>query len=264
MVIVTDPYLELALDCINAFYARMFRDWPTAVSYTAEHYIMSYSGSTRLTGANHLWLNSPDGLTREILEEASQFFNQYHAAWSVVITDSYMPSGLNLLREEGYFTRWTSPLMVLDQPPKPLPSRDDVKVIRASTPEHLRDMALIMSEAFATGDDVNRRVTRQTHLRAKDVVHYLIYAGPHPAACATAVLSGKMGGIWNVGTRYRFRRQRYATTVMNAMLADLKARGASATMLMASEAGYPLYEQLGYRQIGITHYMGPPYTSRFN
>ncbi len=70
-----------------------------------------------------------------------------------------------------------------------------------------------------------------------------------------------MAGVWNVGTRSRFRRQRYATTIMRALLDDLRAQGITASMLMASPAGQHLYETLGYRHVGLTTYMGPPYLS---
>jgi predicted acetyltransferase len=68
-----------------------------------------------------------------------------------------------------------------------------------------------------------------------------------------------MAGIWNVGTRYKFRRQRIATTLMSALLDDLYRRGCTTSTLMASASGLHLYEQLGYRQIGVTAYMAPPY-----
>ncbi len=260
----TDPLLEAALDCVDDFYARMFRTWPNAVNRMIGECTVSYSGDTRLTGANHVWPAQSESLNDEVLRIARRFFEEFHAAWSVVFTDSQMPIMADYLAGRGFTVRWSSPLMVLDRPPEPLEINPAVRVIRASRPQHIDDINLVMTEAFAAGNNVNRRVVRTEHLASDDVRHYLIYSGDQPAACATVAVHGPMAGIWNVGTRYRFRRQRFATTIMRHLLADLRREDCHATMLMASPAGLPLYEELGYRQIGLTYYMGPPYYSPRN
>jgi hypothetical protein len=253
-----DPLLGAALACVDHFYARMFRDWPEAVNRTSETYTLSYSGDRHLTGANHLWPRTPDAITPRALREAEEFFDAYNAAWSVVYTDTFMPHAAALLDQYGYYRRWHSPLMVLDTPPQHLPTRFGTEVIRASTRQHLDDVRRVMNEAFGTGTSVNQRVARAEHLADPTVRHYLIYAGSEPAACAMVAMCDTMAGIWNVGTRYRFRRQGFATTVMLALLNDLSARGYPVSVLMASPEGYPLYQQLGYRDIGDISYMGPP------
>ncbi|NLX11758.1 MAG: GNAT family N-acetyltransferase [Chloroflexi bacterium] len=254
-----DPRLEAALACADTFYDQMFRTWPGAVTERRATYTLSYSGDVRLTGANHLWPHTPDALTAEALHTAERFFAPYNAAWSVIYTDTYMPHTADFLADQGYTARWSSPLMVLDTPPHRPPINPAVRVVRAATPRHIEHVRQVMTEAFATNSSINHRVARPEHLPAEDVVHYLVYSGDEPAACATLSLCDGMGGVWNVGTRYRFRRRRCATTIMLALLDDLRARGIPASMLMASSAGYPLYEQLGYRPVGITCYMGPPF-----
>lgn len=256
-----DPLLTAALACVDAFYARVFRDWPDAVTRTRGDCTLSFSGDTRLTGANHVWPNSASALTDDVLDEAQRFFAPFQAAWSVICTEPYMPLAVGWLERRGYAARWSSPLMVLEGVPIPLPVRPHAEVIRANSPDHLDAIALVMSEAFATGSSVNRRVARPAHLADPAMLHYLVYSGDEPAGCATVALHNGMAGIWNVGTRYPFRRQGYATTIMRALLDDLRARGVTVSMLMASPAGQRLYETLGYRHVGLTTYMGPPYFS---
>jgi predicted GNAT family acetyltransferase len=256
---LSDPQLTVALDCVNFFYDHMFRDWPNAITRSLDGYTLSFSGDTRLTGANHLWLHDPDALTLSALEDANRFFKPFHAAWSVVCTNTYMPQAAEMLQDQGYYVRWSSPLMVLDTPHNSLRTNPAAQVIRASTPRHIEAVIAVMSEAFATDSSVNQRVARTNHLTDPNIIHYLVYSGGEPAACATVALQGRMAGIWNVGTRYIFRRQRFATTLMCALLDDLRQNGCTASTLMSSASGLPLYEQLGYRQIGVTAYMGPPY-----
>jgi predicted N-acetyltransferase YhbS len=254
----TDSLLGAALDCVDHFYARMFRDWPEAVNRASETCTLSYSGDRHLTGANHLWPHTPDAVTPRALRDAEEFFDSYDAAWSVVYTDTFMPDVAALLDRHGYYRRWHSPLMVLDGPPKSLPTRFGTEVIRASTQQHLDDVRRVMNEAFGTGTSVNQRVVRDEHLGDPTVGHYLIYAGREPATCALVVTYHGIAGIWNVGTRFRFRRQRLATTIMLALLNELRACGCAVSVLMASPEGQPLYQQLGYREIGNVNYMGPP------
>jgi GNAT superfamily N-acetyltransferase len=235
----------------------MFRDWPDATNRAGDGYVLSYSGDRRLTGANHLWPYAAHSLTQERLFEAEDFFGEHSAAWSVVITDTCMPGVAEQLVEWGYYTRWQSPLMVLDQPPQRPPARSSARAIRASSPEHLDQIKRVLSEAFATGSSVNRRVIRPDHLDDPNVGHYLVYAGGEPAACATMSVCDGMASIWNVGTRYAYRRRGYATVVMLAALDDLHRAGATASTLLASPDGYPLYARLGYREIGQMMYMGP-------
>lgn len=256
---MADPLLEQALACVDSFYQRIFREWPGAVTQVVGGCTISYSGDTRLTGANHIWPQHPDALSEAVLDDATRFFARYQAAWSVVLTDTYMPGWGKWLESGGYYGRWSTPLMVLEGVPRPIAHNPETRIVRATRREHIADAGRVMSEAFASGSGVNDRISRAEHLGAGDILHYLAYVGDEPAACATVALCGDMAGIWNVGTRYRFRRQRHATTLMLAVLSDLRARGIDASMLMASSVGQPLYEKLGYRTIGVTTYYGPPY-----
>jgi len=254
-----DPLLGAALDCVDEFYARLFRDWPSAITRRAPHYTLAFSGDARLTGANHLWPCTPDAITPAALTDAEGFFDAQHAAWSVVCTDTFTGGALDLLDEEGYYPRWESPLMVLDRPPQPLPTRRGAQVELAETERQLDEVTAVMSEAFVTGSTVNRRVVRAAHLHEDDILHYLIYGDGAAVGSATVALHANgLASIWNVGTRYRYRRQRYATTLMLAVLDDLRRRGCPTSVLMASSSGQPLYAKLGYRVIGQTIYFAPP------
>jgi GNAT superfamily N-acetyltransferase len=255
----SDPVLATALACVNYFYARMFRDWPDAVTRTLGDCTVSYSGDTQLTGANHLWPNAPDALSPIALYEAAKFFAPFHAAWSAVFTDRYMPRAADVLADYNYSLRWQSPVMVLSGHPQPCPVNRTACVVRVTTGAELETMGQIMSEAFATTYAVNERVARPEHLTDPTITHYLLYSGENPASCATVAVCEGMAGVWNVGTRRRFRRQGYATTLMIALLDDLWRRGITASMLMASPSGQPIYERLGYRHIGTTMYMRPPH-----
>jgi GNAT superfamily N-acetyltransferase len=254
-----DPVVAAALACVDYFYARMFRDWPEAVTRTLGDCTVSFSGDTQLTGANHLWPHSPDALSPLALYEAAKFFAPFHAAWSAVYTDRFMPQAADVLAEYDYSLRWQSPLMALTGRPQPCAVNPAARVVRVTTEAELKMMGQVMSEAFATTSAVNARVSRPEHLHDPAIAHYLLFSSADPASCATVTIYEGMAGVWNVGTRRRFRRKGYATTLMIALLNDLREQGITASMLMASPSGQPIYERLGYRHIGTTMYMRPPH-----
>jgi predicted GNAT family acetyltransferase len=139
-----------------------------------------------------------------------------------------------------------------------VPRPEQATVVQATTLHHLAAVRSVMEEAFMSGSEVSQRVVREEHLGDPDVAHYLVYAGPEAVACATVVRHDGMAGVWNVGTRRGFRRQGYATLLMQTVLHDLTAWGCTCSILMASPSGEPLYLKLGYRPIGRICYMGPP------
>lgn len=253
-----DPLLAQALTCIEDFYQRMFRTWPSAVTRERAGYVLSFSGDTALTGANHLWLRTPAALSEAALSEAEAFFRVYRALWSVVFIEPLFPAASDWLRQRGYSLRWDAPLLAWDGPLPPAPCTEQAAVVRASTPHHLADVRQVMEEAFLSGSEVSQRVAREEHLGDPDVAHYVVYAGPDAVTCATVVRHDGMAGVWNVGTRRGFRRRGYATLLMETILRDLAEQHCACSVLMASPSGEPLYLRLGYRPIGRICYMGPP------
>jgi GNAT superfamily N-acetyltransferase len=79
--------------------------------------------------------------------------------------------------------------------------------------------------------------------------------------CATAFLSiieripkkaasaNLVGIVYNVYTYPRYRKKGIATKVMSALLEEAKALGLACIDLLATDAGKPLYEKLGFGRI---------------
>jgi GNAT superfamily N-acetyltransferase len=86
-------------------------------------------------------------------------------------------------------------------------------------------------------------------LELPGVRHYLAWLGPTPVATTSLVLSGPMAGIWNVGTLPEHRRQGVAAELMHHAVSEALDFGYPSSMLLASFAGLPLYERLGYHTI---------------
>lgn len=253
-----DPLLAASIVCVDDFYARIFRDWPTAVVRRTGACTLSYSGDPNLNGANHLFPHTPGAITPHVLDEAEQFFEVYNAAWTVIYTDRFDPRGEDLLVTRGYHVRWSSTLMALTGSPQPLRGAEFARVERARTRDDLDDVVRVMTDAFGTSPVAARRLVRPSHADDPQLMHYLVRVGRTPVTCATiAVHASGIASVWNVATRLAFRRRGYAVMVMLAVLHDLRARGLNTTILLASAEGLPLYERLGYAVLGTTYYVGP-------
>lgn len=99
----------------------------------------------------------------------------------------------------------------------------------------------------------------EAHL-GKDLFCYLLRDGENVAACAfllvtekpmsPAFINGKTGTVLNVYTRPAFRRRGYGKAVMQALMADARAKELCVVELKATDAGYPLYQALGFADDG--------------
>ena len=100
------------------------------------------------------------------------------------------------------------------------------------------------------------RTYLEDHLRRGDVLILLAMEGETPAAACMACLletlplphclSGKTAELLNVYTRPNFRRRGYAETLLRRMAAELRGCGVEKLTLFYTDAGYPLYQKLGF------------------
>ena len=117
--------------------------------------------------------------------------------------------------------------------PDPAPTRDDLGVIN--------DLAYRSGDAFkrllGTGpaDPSHTYVARVDGRPAASVVSH-----DHEGDCS----------IWWVATIPEARGRGLAPALMRRALADGKARGCEVTTLQATKLGQPVYERLGYRNLG--------------
>jgi GNAT superfamily N-acetyltransferase len=79
---------------------------------------------------------------------------------------------------------------------------------------------------------------------------YLALERGEPAACAAAIDAGEDCGIYCVATRPQSRGRGLASALMRRALSDAWERGCTTSSLQSSELGLPLYEHLGYRDLG--------------
>jgi GNAT superfamily N-acetyltransferase len=82
---------------------------------------------------------------------------------------------------------------------------------------------------------------------------YLARADGVPASTVLTFEEGEECGVYLVATRHEARGRGLATALMTHALLEARARGCTTTSLQATQRGRPMYERLGYRDIGAVH-----------
>ncbi|AEI63385.1 GNAT family N-acetyltransferase [Corallococcus macrosporus] len=78
-----------------------------------------------------------------------------------------------------------------------------------------------------------------------------------PLACGTALDVGDTAGIYMVATMPEARGRGLAAQVMRGLHHQARARGMTAAVLQATPEARPLYQRLGYRDLGAWETWGP-------
>lgn len=73
--------------------------------------------------------------------------------------------------------------------------------------------------------------------------------------CSPAFVTGKTGTVLNVYTKPEYRRKGHARKVMEMLLADAEFKNLSPVELKATDAGYPLYLSLGFREAASSYHL---------
>jgi GNAT superfamily N-acetyltransferase len=163
---------------------------------------------------------------------------------------------MELVAARGMTVDHEIPLMVLDAGNSPLlgeaQSRDGL-VIRELKPDEAPEHARVAAEAFGVPVELFLQLTTPTMLATPGVRCYL---GEHDGEAATTGLGVTIGfyvALFNIATPPAHRRQGLAAAITARAVADGFAAGATWAWLQSSEAGYRIYEQLGFRTVANWH-----------
>jgi GNAT superfamily N-acetyltransferase len=125
------------------------------------------------------------------------------------------------------------------------PVATDVDVDREPDPV---DLAEVLVPAYGGGDAAGYLAAFPSY--ATEVNWYLARVEDKPAACvATIEYRGDCGVYW-VGTVPEARGRGLASALMIAALSDARDNHCTTTTLQSTKAGHPVYERLGYRDLG--------------
>src|SRR5207237_9550494 len=83
------------------------------------------------------------------------------------------------------------------------------------------------------------------------------YLNGDPVACAMAIRSRNVVGVYAVGTAERARRRGIGTAITWAAIEQGRRWGCDVAVLQASEMGLPVYSAMGFRRVTAYVNFGP-------
>jgi ribosomal protein S18 acetylase RimI-like enzyme len=140
------------------------------------------------------------------------------------------------------------PLMVLERPQEvATDGLADELLIRELSPSQASAHAQLAAAGFEAPAEPFLQLMTPAVLAASGVRCYLGEVDGRPVTTGLGVTLGPYVGIFNIATPPAYRRRGYAAAVTARAVADGAAAGAKCAWLQSSQAGYRVYEQLGFR-----------------
>lgn len=167
-------------------------------------------------------------------------------AWTVWVPDADRATAA-ALEERGHVLDGAPRAMALDldqlSSQSPAPDGVEAQSLDPATCAALNDRAYGYDEAdrgFRTG------------FSGETAIRWLgAFAGAEPLACVGTIDAGSDCCVSGVATPPEHRRRGIASWLLWRALAEARERGHESASLRASAAGAPLYERLGFRDLGF-------------
>lgn len=144
---------------------------------------------------------------------------------------------------EGWSFAGTTPFMLLDLEAAEL--KEDTRV-RLALKEDFEIVVALMSETFTMDyDTASQGASPLKNPNAKCDI-WIVEDGSQPISTAITRRVGDSITLWNMATSPRFVRRGYGRAIMNHALHQARQDGAKTGLLIASDAGKPLYDATGW------------------
>jgi N-acetylglutamate synthase len=154
-----------------------------------------------------------------------------------------------IAKEKGLVEAGTAPLMALaDGPPFPLESGFAVE--RVSDEKTLAVVSDLVAAAFALDREwVGRTFCAPALLEAPALSYFLASKDGEPHSAVTTTAGGSTVGIWSMATSPNRQRRGAGRAALTAAIEHHRGLGATTFYLIATPAGKPLYDSLGFTTV---------------
>lgn len=258
-----DEHLE-SIEQLSGMWSEFARRFPTSRVESLPGMVVAISG-TPMAFINVISFSTPIRDRHDLVERCERALRigaESGVPWLLSTSDASMGDpaiARAVLADMGLATVLPTVGMVaetIEPASKPLPEGISFRrVVDEETRNALTDLNTL---SYGIPQEVGRRGPAQDCFWDDSFHGYVAYVHDMPvAATLTAPLDGRLYVSW-VATHPEHRRKRYADAVMRKSLESARqATGLTRTVLHATAAGQPVYEQMGYRAVtGFTWY-GP-------
>jgi N-acetylglutamate synthase len=153
-------------------------------------------------------------------------------------------------RARGMVIDEREPLMLLEDPTRLAPAVSvDGLDIRRLRDEEVDLHLTIVAEGFGAPIGVFAPWIGGSLLAVRGVSAYVGSVGGHDLATALGIVADDHVGVFNVAVAPDHRRRGYGAALSARTVLDGLAAGAHRALLMSSELGRPVYQNLGFREL---------------
>ncbi len=202
----------------------------------------------------NLWFltETPDHPLDPGFQEATAFFGPKHP-WRIIAAGAPADEVGRTALAHRLTTVTAEPGMLLDPIRAGPASPAGLTVRNVRTSAELEDFATAWCSAFQIPHWIFEMVLPHglpddpgTGARNRLLVGY---AGSHPVACSSVIVSESVAGIFSVGTTRAARGHGYGTALTWRAVEEGQRLGANVAYLGATAMGYPVYERMGFRKV---------------
>lgn len=185
-----------------------------------------------------------------LVAAAIEFFSRHELAWLLWVREGVAPDVLDAGRAAGLRDAGGPPAMgVAPIPPSP-PCPPGLQVEIATTLDGLADHARMLREGFGVPGDVAERLIQPAMLNDESLAVFVGRVDGEPVSCSLLAMSGQTAGVYNVATPAPFRGKGYGAALTWAVVEEGARRACTHAILQASALGYPVYQRMGFVDLG--------------
>lgn len=195
------------------------------------------------------------GTARERIEQVLARMAQTGRPFTWWVDPSATPADLGArLRAAGFEEAESLPVMVL--PLDELPAGEESKLVitEVLTASQWTDFTGVLLSCWDAGRSAMREFlcrARVSAFASDSRGRFLVgYVDDVPVCTADVLLHAGVAGIFNVVTRPEYQRRGHGTAITVAALELARAAGYRTAALQASPQGRPVYQRLGFEQVG--------------
>ena len=182
-----------------------------------------------------------------VVERCADHYEPLGVPFALYFRDEVAPGLAEACLARGLVEHWRPPLMVLDPIPPPTgPAAADLWIFQVDS-TNVGDYATTLAAGFGMPRELAERMLGRSLLKVEGFTGFLGYMGGEPVATSGLFVSEGVAGVYNVATVPGHRGQGIGAALTWAAAWAGRDRGATFSILQASEAGEPVYRRMGYQ-----------------
>lgn len=190
------------------------------------------------------------------IQQEIEFFTRCkrNFEWKTYSTDSPSDIGMRLI-EHGFVPAEAETFMALDLLLVPSVPPQSITVTDVTEEGGICDAITVQEQVWGQNFDGQfAYLLNMKRLSPEMISIYVVYVEGTPVASAWIIFTpnSPFGGIWGGSTLEAFRGQGYYTAMLNARIAEAKARGKRYLIIDASDMSRPIVTKYGFQVIAQT------------